>query len=119
MTKVTALTLKEAREKALAELPERLKRLNRELAVERSKDFDYIFAVRGEHRFKVAVFRNGGTGFVATCKIGGQVHRYNGDLPSYAFVKLTRSLEWVASRLDYERNMAMREVAGVERQLAH
>lgn len=107
MTKVNALTHAEARERALASQPERLQRLNRELAIERSKDFDYIFAVRREHRFKVAVFRNGGNGFVATCKIGGRVHRYNGELPSYAFAKLTRSLEWVASRLDYEKNVAL------------
>jgi len=106
MPKVTALTHAEARERALASLPERLQRLNRELAIERSKDFETLYAVHGEYRFKVSIFRHGSHGFVATCKAAGHVHRYNGELPSYAFAKLTESLKWVASRLDYEKNIA-------------
>lgn len=110
MTKITPLTHAEAKERALASLPERLQRLNRELAVERSKDFDYLYAVRGEHRIRVCVFRADQPGFIATCKIAGRVHRYSGDLPSYAFTKLTRSLEWITSRLDFEKNMALYEI---------
>lgn len=106
MTKITPLTREEATKRALASLPERLQRLNTELAIERSKDFETLFAVHDEHRFKVSIFRHGSNGFVATCKAAGHVHRYNGTLPSYAFAKLTESLKWVASRLDYEKNMA-------------
>lgn len=106
MIKVTALTIAEARERALASLPERLQRLNREMAIERSKDFDYLFAVRGEHRIKVCVFRADRNGFVATCEIAGRVHRYTSELPSGAFARLTTSLLWVTSRLDYEKNVA-------------
>lgn len=88
------------------EMPERLERLNRELAIDRVKDFEYLYATRRDHRFKIAVFRNGGNGFAATCKVGGYVHRYNGDTPSTAFIKLVKSLEWVIAKLDFERNMS-------------
>ena len=107
MIKATT-TLREAHAKAVAALPERLQRLQRELAIERTKDFDNdLFAVRGEHRFKISVFRHPTQGFVATTKAAGHVHRYNGSTPVDAFVKLTHSLEWLVSRLDFEKNVAL------------
>lgn len=101
-------TLQEAREKAEAALPERLQRLQRELAIDRTKDSDNdLFAVRGEHRFRISVFRHPTHGFVATTKAAGHVHRYNGKTPVDAFVRLTYSLGWVVSRLDFEKNVAL------------
>lgn len=109
MTK-TMRTLTKANEKALSELPERLQRLQRELAIERTKDFDNdLYAVRREYRFRVSVFRHPTEGFVATTKAAGHVHRYNGATPVDAFIKLTRSLDWLVVRLDFEKNQALRE----------
>jgi hypothetical protein len=86
------------------ELPARLQRLNKELAVERIRDFDNdLYATRNGHRFRISVFRHHRFGFVATCKAAGHVHRYEGTLPSDAFTTLVHSLKYVVSRLDNER----------------
>ncbi len=110
MTKETAERLREARETAMAALPERLQRLNQELAIDRTKDFDNdLYAVRGEYRFRVSVFRGGHHGFVATTSAGGRVHRYSGATPVDAFIKLTGSLVWLTARMDHEKQVAYNE----------
>ena len=89
------------------QLPERLRRLNQELAIDQVKDFDNnLYAIRNGHRFQISVFRNSRLGFVATCKAAGHVHRYEGKLPSDAFMKCVESLKWVVSRLDHEKHLA-------------
>src|SRR4051812_30141631 len=96
--------------KRLPEIPARLARLNRELTTN-EKAFDYVWAVRNECRIRVCVARirqvnKGDCEFVATCSIGGKVHRAFGYLPSMAFVNLTDSIRWILARLSYERNMS-------------
>jgi len=103
MGRVPTETIKGNRVKAFDALPDRLKRLNRELAIERSKDFDYLYAVRGEHRFKIAVFRNGGNGFAATCKAAGYVRRYEASIPSEAFRKLTLGLDYLVRQMEQQK----------------
>jgi hypothetical protein len=115
MTKTKTLAvIEQARLRALAAMPERLQRLDRELAIERLKDFDTLYATRGEHRFKINIFRHGSAGFVATTKVAGHVMRYHGKTPSDSFAKLTISLRWVTSRLDFEKNVAIAEAKKYE-----
>lgn len=109
MQKVTRQSIQEAKAKAEAALPERLKRLNREMMIERSIDFDNeLYATRNGHRFRISVFRHPVHGFVATTKAAGYVRRYNGATPVDAFFALVNTLHWVVSRLDYERNLLAR-----------
>lgn len=100
---------RERQARYLASLPPRLKRLNRELAIDQSKHHDYVYAVHGAYKFRVAIFRNEDCSFTATTSAAGRVHRYTADLPSKAFIDLTRSLEWVVSRLEYTKNLASHE----------
>jgi len=109
MTKVNRISLKEARERAESAMPERLQRLNRELAIEQTKHFDYLFATRNGYRFRVCVFRNDRGGFFATTTAGGSVRRYSGDTPADAFYALVNTLVWVVSKLDFEKNVAIYE----------
>lgn len=107
------------RKRELPEVPERLIRLDRELKTERTKDYDYLYAVRdnryGErYRIKVAVMRipsaqPGDYEFVATASVGGKVHRQHHFTPSGAFAKIVNSLPWTVSKLSYERNMSKNE----------
>ena len=101
---------KSEKPKRLPEIPDRLIRLNRELTTN-AKGFDYVWAVRDEYRIKVCIARvrtpnRGDYEFVATCSVGGKVHRAFGCLPSQAFVKVVQSLSWTISKLSYERNMS-------------
>ena len=107
LKKIEPLTRAETVARRLAELPPRLQKLNTDLAINRSKDYETLFATHEDHRFKIAVFRSGGGGFAATCKVGGRVHRYNGTRPSDAYIRLVKSLAWVTSKLDYEKNVAL------------
>ncbi len=94
-------------------IPERLIRLDREMLDERTKDFDYVYAVRRvydhEFRIKVCIARIRGSQpgdyeFVATASIAGRVHRQHAYRPSDAFAKVSQSLSWVVSKLVFEKN---------------
>jgi hypothetical protein len=104
------ITKEQARARYDAALPERIRRLDRELAIERVKDFDTLAAktTRGnrEYVFKINVFRNGGQGFSATTKVNGRVSRYNGDIPSAAYGHLIHSLRWAVDQMNFEANEA-------------
>ncbi|CAN5354553.1 hypothetical protein BH10ACI2_BH10ACI2_00200 [soil metagenome] len=73
------------------ELPERLQWLNRELAMERTKDFENSYATRGEYWFKVSIFRNRGGGFKATCRVAGRVQGYYGATPDQTYLMLANA----------------------------
>lgn len=90
------------RPQTLPEIPERLIRLDRELTT-RVKDFDTIFAVRGDQRFKVTIFRYCGR-FIATVRVGRRSKRGDGDLPSHAYARVIRSLNEELIRIQFEQN---------------
>jgi hypothetical protein len=86
----------------------RLARLDREMHVERSKHFEYVYATRNEFRIRVCISRirdaqPGDYRYVATCSIGGHVHRVFGHLPSHAFTTLAERLRHVTRKLSYQR----------------
>lgn len=99
---------------AIAPLPERLVRLDRELE-SGSKDIDFVYAVRQEYgesyRIKVAITEMGGVAraergfrYMATAFFAGKRHRTYGHRPSHTFIKMTEQLRWTTSRVTWERN---------------
>lgn len=90
-----------------APLPERLLRLDRELSTERTKDFENLWAVRGEFRFKIAVFRNGNQGFAATVRLDGKTHRRVALLPSDAYTSIAEQLKFEMFKIESDRQFAM------------
>lgn len=103
------LPLAEAMRKAYAsQVPERLQRLDCELATG-MKDKDVIFAVRAGLRFRIEVSRrqsdNPDRRYVAICFANGKKHRYYGERPSTAYTKLVNgSLVWTATQMQFERH---------------
>lgn len=82
----------------------RLEKLNKEMAVDRSKTRDYLNAVHNEHTIRVNVFTNAGRGFVASAKINGYVHRYTASTPAQAFLDLTHGLKYVIQQMNANTN---------------
>lgn len=91
------------RPQTLPVMPERLVRLDNELTT-RAKDFDTIFAVRGEQRFKVSVFRSNNGRFMATVKVNGRTKRQVHDTPSGAYIKATYQLSEELLQMKLEKN---------------
>lgn len=90
-----------------AELPERLLRLDRELATERTKDFETLYAVRGQIRTEVSIFRNGRNGFTATAKFNGRPIRQFGMMPSEAYFATVRALQSEIVKFEVDRQFEM------------
>lgn len=79
--------------------------------MQQGKDFEYLYATRRDHRIRICVTRIAKIDspadyrFVATCSVGGRVHRCFGHVPSQAVGRLITQLSHAVSRLDFERNM--------------
>lgn len=86
------------------QLPERLQRLNRELGDERTKDFDYLYAVHCGLRIRVCVLRNEDGRFFATTQLGKKAYRRGGGIglrPSDAFIILMTTLTIAIAEMTY------------------
>jgi hypothetical protein len=80
--------------------PERLNRLDHELMVERTKDFDYLYAVGKGIRVRVCVMRDEDNKCFATAQIGDKALKCGGGYsPSGAFFLLTVAIKVTFARL--------------------
>lgn len=70
-------------------LHERLQQLDRELARERAKAFDYLIAVRKGLKIRVCIMRDEDGRFYATSSIGRRAFRAAGVMPSDAYRNLS------------------------------
>lgn len=92
------------------EIPERLQRLDRELMTERTKQFDYLNAVRTKtpgmpaEIFRVYVARISNSEFHASAQAVGRVFKAKFKTPSGAYAKLMTQLRWGIDRWIVEEN---------------
>lgn len=90
-------------------LPERLARLDREIVVERTKDFDYVFAVGNGVRIRVCVMRDIDNKCWATAQLGRQAYRYGGGYSaSGAFLMLSVALRMAFARMPQAEKQLIR-----------
>lgn len=108
------------------ELPERLERLNRELGTEAVKRCDRLYATRREHRIEVTITRRdkrpkhhaGEKDYYAVAEFSGQRFFCYGLLPSHAFVRVVKQLEWAVAKYDFEVMSNSNVVSLAERRAA-
>jgi hypothetical protein len=96
------------RRKPKIELPERLKRLDRELIKEQTKDFDYVYAVGCGLRIRVCVMRDVDNKCHATAQLGDHAFRYGGGYsPSGAYLMLVVSLKIAFATMPTEQRQRL------------
>lgn len=93
----------------LAPKCERLNRLDRELMQEKTKDFDYLYAIRDGLRIKICVMRDEDNHCFATATLGKQSFRCGGGYsPSGAYLILSVALRvHLASLTQAERDLLL------------
>lgn len=96
---------KASRPRQVPELPQRLRRLDEDLMVNRVKDFETLNATHGEYKIAVRIFRIKDE-YIAYVRYQGIERRTFGRKPSDAWYKMVQKLGSIVTKLDFDKHIA-------------
>ena len=92
----------------------RLDQLNRELYVERTKTFDYVYATGKGLKVRCCVMVDEDMKCMATAQFGGRAYKEYGTSPAGAYLSLSIRLKVAFAEMPAAKKAMVREEMGLE-----